>query len=367
MEISCNSGLPAKCTIILRDDVFREVSSFLENYKQKKEKVYILVDPNTRRYCLPILLSNVPCLQYAEIIETGEGEESKTIRNAEKIWQKMISGGAGRHTLIINLGGGVITDLGGFIASTLKRGVTYINIPTTLMGMVDASIGGKTAVNAGRIKNQIGTFYLPAAVFIHTGFLSTLPKEHFLSGLGEIIKYALIADEPLWKKIRSSSRNDLLSHNHKKYETFIERSVKIKGTVVNEDFREEGKRALLNFGHTVGHAFESLSMSDGKENLSHGHAIALGMICESFISNEIAGLEKEVMNEIQKVILGLFPHVPLLKEDIPAVMNFIMNDKKKSGGEINMTLLEKAGKAVYGIPCQQTLVKNSLEYYSGLI
>ncbi|HSN49620.1 MAG TPA: 3-dehydroquinate synthase family protein, partial [Bacteroidales bacterium] len=276
--------------------------------------------------------------------------------------------GSGRNTLLINLGGGVVTDLGGFAASTYKRGIPFINIPTTLLGMVDAAIGGKTAVNEGTIKNQIGTFALPAGVFIFPGFLATLPAYHLKGGYGEIIKYALIADADLWDGIKSSHFSDLTAHpfNEAQWNFFIKKSIQIKTTLVNEDFKEKGVRAVLNFGHTIGHAMESLSMLPGHRPLSHGHAIALGMICESYLSVQKAGLSSQVQDEIAAVVLADFDPFRLSGEDINTLLSVLQQDKKRSGEEIKFSLIEKPGEARYGIPCSPSQILGSIQYYTRL-
>ncbi len=366
MRITCHSNDSTTCNIVAGQNVFAAISEFLEQYRQQKEKIFVLVDRNTRQHCLPILLSNVPGLQFSEILEIEEGEESKSIQTAISLWENLSMHSPGRNTLLINLGGGVVSDLGGFVASTYKRGIPYINIPTSLMGMVDAAIGGKTGINEGKVKNQIGTFTLPAGVFIFPGFLSSLPAYHVKSGYGEIIKYALIADPDLWEGIKCSHFSEFIAHpfDESQWNFFIHKSIQIKTGIVNSDFTEKGSRALLNFGHTIGHAMESLSMTPGHRALSHGHAIALGMICESYLSVQKTGLPKQVLEEITAIILADFDHFRLSAQDITRLVALLLHDKKRTGEEVRFSLIENPGKAHYGIPCSNSLVMESIDYYN---
>ncbi|MDP4282640.1 MAG: 3-dehydroquinate synthase family protein, partial [Bacteroidota bacterium] len=247
--------------------VFGEINKFLWNFCGKPSGVYLLVDENTHRFCLPKLLNEVPCLEKAEIIVTPSGEQNKDIRHVVQIWGKLMKMGAIRHSLLVNLGGGMITDLGGFAAATFKRGIPFIHIPTTLMGMTDAAIGGKTGVNIDLVKNQAGVYSNPEAVFIHPGFLETLKPDQMMSGLAEMIKYALILDAPLWKKFLKMDFRTLrdLQKEDPQWDDLICRLVKMKARVVSADYRENKYRRILNFGHTAGHALESFSISDGNK------------------------------------------------------------------------------------------------------
>ena len=265
----------------------------LGEFRPVPSKIFILVDENTRFHCLPELLSRSTFLTHAAILEIPSGEEHKSIETAVHLWKDLMQNCAGRHSLLVNLGGGVISDLGGFVASTYHRGIPYVNIPTTLMAQVDAAIGGKTGLNIGGVKNQAGTLCLPKAVFICNGFLKTLEKTDIANGFAEIIKYALIGDPVMWDKIKRLPLNDLLfkmPSGDAVLTELTERSIKIKHDIVEQDFREKNVRKVLNFGHTFGHALETLSMRDGNTPLSHGQAVAMGMLFEGRLSFKLTGL-----------------------------------------------------------------------------
>jgi 3-dehydroquinate synthase len=341
---------------------FSSISAFLGANSSGISKIIILVDENTGRLCLPVLKKNTSLPDDAFVLEIPAGEESKTIQTATKIWQEMLAAKADRKTLLINLGGGMISDLGGFVAAGFKRGITYINIPTTLMGQADASIGGKTAVNFDGIKNQIGFFHSPAAVFIFPEFLKTLPVEHFRAGLAEIIKCALISDPVLWRKVKRMSESDLSSID-KRLLDLISKTVAFKNSVVRKDFREKGWRKILNFGHTIGHAFESLSQTDNRQPLLHGEAVAIGLICESHLSHLKTGLCVEQVEEVKSFIGSIFPLYPLTRDDIPHLIGLMEHDKKNRDGLINFTLLNSIGTARINGLCNHTEIIESLDYY----
>lgn len=289
--------------------------------------VAILVDENTKEYCLPLLTEIEPTV----IIEIKSGEENKNINTCEYIWKKLTYYKFDRDSLLINLGGGVIGDMGGFAASTYKRGISFIHIPTTLLAMTDASIGGKLGVNFNYLKNQIGLFNNPSSIFINPKFLETLNENELKSGFSEIVKHALIADKDLWSQIQGTPFNKLdLSE-------IIKISIKIKNDIVLEDSKEEGKRKILNFGHTFGHAIESYYLKKGTSIL-HGEAIFMGIILETNLS-KLSEFDK--LN-IQSYILNNFklPYTPPKKE----LINFLLNDKKNSNRRINFSLLDGIGK-----------------------
>lgn len=296
-------------------------------------KVFVLVDESTNDKCFPLLLQNQDYFKYAEIIETPIGEQAKSLDIAYQIWGTLLENGADRNSLLINLGGGVITDLGGFIASTFKRGITFINVPTTLMGQVDAAIGGKTGINFEGIKNQIGTFNNPLFTFVDNSFLATLPKRELLSGLAEIIKYGLIED---------SSIIDLVERDWNKHlPELIKKCISIKKRIVENDFKELGERKKLNFGHTIGHAFEVFY--DGQ--LTHGEAVAFGMVKEAELSFKQSLLREKEYLKIKKIINTNFGKLEFKNEEIERLLTFMKYDKKNLGDGINFTLLESIGNA----------------------
>ena len=240
--------------------------------------VFILVDRNTSKCCLPLLIGKISSFADAQVIETGGGEAAKSLHDTEKIWSELLASGAGRNSLLVNLGGGVVSDLGGFVAAGYKRGIKYINIPTSLMGQADAAIGGKTGVNMGSIKNQVGFFHAATAVFIIPGFLKTLPEGHLRSGLAEIIKSVLISNDTLWRRMQKNPVSQLLSLpvEGALWQELMLATITYKNKVVAKDYREQKLRKVLNFGHTLGHAFESFSFHHSATPLLHGEAVAAG-------------------------------------------------------------------------------------------
>ncbi|MEI8137557.1 MAG: 3-dehydroquinate synthase family protein, partial [Bacteroidota bacterium] len=267
---------------------FKSISSLIT--KNKYSSHFIICDENTFLFCLPSLISNCPKLLEAHIIELESGEASKSIEFSAHIWQTLIENKADKNSLIINLGGGVVSDLGGFCASTYKRGIDFINIPTTLLSMADASLGGKTGINFNGLKNSIGTFAQPKGVFINPDFLKTLPNRHYKNGLTEIFKIALICDKKFWNELKTLEINSAS-------EQIISKSVSLKNKIVLKDPFDKGLRKTLNFGHTIGHAIESLLLATNKE-LLHGEAIVIGILVESHLSFQKKLLSKKELDEV---------------------------------------------------------------------
>ena len=293
-------------------------------------KVAILVDENTKRDCL----YKLPKIENPLIIEIKSGEEYKNISTCNFIWEQLTINNFDRNSLLINLGGGVIGDMGGFCAVTYKRGLEFIHIPTTLLAMVDASVGGKLGIDFKGFKNQIGLFHNPKAVLISTEFLDTLDESELKSGFAEVIKHALILDNPLWLKLKNTTFTDL------DWEDIINHSVQIKNKIILEDPFEKGERKKLNFGHTFGHAIESYYLEKGTP-ISHGEAIFMGMILET----EISDLPETEKNEIKNYILSNFalPYTPKKSN----LHKFLINDKKNQDGKINFTLLNRIGNCSF--------------------
>jgi 3-dehydroquinate synthase len=365
MKLSLNSGFGKPVSIYTGSSVPESLNDFMEDILARKEKVFILADENTTSCCLPALLSQVPGLQSAEVLEIRPGEKYKTLETAGMIWNSLAEKRATRHSFLINLGGGVVTDLGGFVASTFKRGIPFIHIPTTLLGMADASVGGKTAINLKNIKNQLGTFQNPEAIFISTGFLKTLDNYQVLGGMAEIVKAALVADEELWNKLCSVTLSSLLKKDVEDdaWVDLVTASVALKCSIVEQDFRDKGIREILNFGHTLGHAFESLSLQEDRKALSHGHAVVLGMICESYLSSIKTGLNNPDREKIVRMILSEYAYYPLADEDLIFLSGCILQDKKRSAEGLRFSLLEKPGKAVTGITCNSNEILESINFY----
>ena len=366
MKITGTFNKSEQYFVVTGENVFVELDQFLNDFCIRPFRTFILVDENTRHHCLPILLSHSIILKNSEILEIPSGEKNKSIESAVQLWNTLLTKHADRHSLLINLGGGVISDLGGFIASTFHRGIPYINIPTTLMAQVDAAIGGKTGLNFGNIKNQVGTFYSPKTVIIHTGFLKTLNKEHIANGFAEVIKYALIKDVILWKKLEKLHLNDHivnLSSNDLSWEELVDQSIKIKYDIIQEDFHEENIRKLLNFGHTFGHALEALSMKDFNPGLNHGHAVAMGIIFESYLSFKQTGLANEDLNSIVSLILSNYEYFPIQDSSSGQLIEFMSHDKKNKDHNIYFTLLQRSGKAIIDQRCDNELIQDALKYY----
>jgi len=328
----------------------------------KKSGIYILVDENIRELCLPILKDKCNGLEDAMVIEIHSNESNKTIASVERIWQQLVVGNAVRNSLMICLGGGLTTDVGGFAASTFKRGISFIHIPTTLLAMVDASLGGKTGVNLNSIKNQIGVFALPKAVFIFEEFLKTLPARQKLSGYAEMLKHAMIHSEDLFTKL-------IILNSHEKVcnEANILESASVKMDIVNSDFTETGIRKALNFGHTIGHAIESYSQKYDSDPLLHGEAVAIGLICETFISMRMFGLDKNDLKRLSNLISWHFPHYRFKTKPGDELLALMCHDKKNSSSsQLNFSLLRKIGDPVYDQFPGEKLILESLHFYINL-
>ncbi|HEU4718143.1 MAG TPA: 3-dehydroquinate synthase [Bacteroidia bacterium] len=332
------------------------LNSFLK--KNKFSSVFILVDEHTLEHCYPVLVSRVKMLAEAEIIELESGEKNKTVDVCMNVWRALSELGADRKSLLINLGGGVITDLGGFVASAYKRGITFINIPTTLLAQVDASVGGKTGVDLDGLKNEIGLFSEPAELFIYPEFLRTLPGREILSGFAEMLKHGLVADADYWNELKNVHPADSSS-----WEELIVRSVRIKLSVVEADPHEAGLRRVLNFGHTVGHALETFFLERAESTLLHGEAVAAGMVCEAFLSHTFASLSGEAMEEITATILAKYPPVIFDAMADHRLIELMRHDKKNEGASIVFTLIDEIGKPVINKNVDAAGILRSLAYY----
>lgn len=343
---------------IFFNDSLTELVNFIQqgNYS----RFFVLTDENTGQYCLPVLQQKIAGFDNFDIIEINAGEESKDIDFCIGVWKMLIDFGADRKSLMINLGGGVVSDLGGFAASTFKRGIDFVHVPTTLLSQVDASVGGKTGIDIDSIKNIIGTFTQPKAVFIDTNFLNSLPARQILSGLAEMLKHGLICDADYWNKLKESDLSQPSAE-------LIHRSVEIKNDVVIADPKEMNIRKSLNFGHTVGHAVETYSlMHDDGDHLSHGEAIAIGMICESWLAWKKTGLPETELNEIVSVINNLYPRYTIAESTHKELYNLMLKDKKNQNGRINCTLLSKIGQYSIDNICTEAELCESLSYYASL-
>ena len=338
-----------------------EEKNFFTDLLHQKDysSVFILVDSNTEVHCLPLFLASYPCPENCEIISIEPGEDHKHIQTCTSVWEALSSLGADRKSLLINLGGGVLTDLGGFVASTFKRGIDFINIPTSLLSMVDASVGGKTGIDLGPLKNQVGVIINPQAVIIDPVFLNTLPANEYRSGYAEMLKHGLIQDSAYWKKLA-----DFKNISKDQIATFIHHSVNIKYQVVRQDPREDSLRKILNYGHTLGHAIESYFLiHEDKTTLLHGEAIAIGMIMEAYISTQLLSMPQEECDEIKAVFDEIFPKIIFDEEDFEAIIKMLIYDKKNSHGKVKFALLEAIGNPKWDIEVPNALLKDAFSYY----
>ncbi len=344
-------------TVYLGECALSRLETLLTD-QQRPARAFILGDERTLELCLDELLAHVPVLGNALTIEVRSGEKSKDITVCRALWTHLAEHAADRDTWLICLGGGVVTDLGGFVAATYMRGIRCVHVPTTLMGMVDAAIGGKTAIDMAGVKNLVGLFAPPVGTFVHTGFLRTLGKRELLNGVAEMIKHGLVRDAAHWHAVRRAPLHDLRA-----LPALIARSAAIKAAVVTEDPRESGPRKLLNFGHTIGHALEAFALEGAQRPLLHGEAVAIGMICESWLSWRLGHLDREKMDAIQEHLLGLYPPFLLTPTDHHRVIELMRNDKKNREGGFRFTLLSDIGQALIDIPVTAAQAADALDHY----
>jgi len=347
---------------VFTDAALEKMNQFISEMEPSVSQIYILADENTHLHCIAPLVRNVSAIENAEIIEIDAGEDQKNLEIVHRLWQVLAENNVDRQALIVNLGGGVVCDMGGFMASVYKRGIRFVNIPTSLLAMVDAAIGGKTGIDLGSIKNQLGSFSNPEAVFIWPEFLKTLPDEEVLSGFGEIIKYALIDNIHFWEVIHNLEYDDITD-----FSDFIVESIAIKSKVVDLDPYEKSLRKVLNFGHTYGHALESLSlMRADNSKLSHGKAVALGIIFELWHSVQKANFPESDFEDIKDYILGLFGPFPIDSSDIEPLIEFMKKDKKNADNRIAVVLLREIGKPLYNEFITEDEILDCITYYQSI-
>ncbi|HIP48138.1 MAG TPA: 3-dehydroquinate synthase [Lutibacter sp.] len=346
-------------TIFYQKEAFNQLGIYLST--QSVSKLFILVDENTKKHCLPLLTEK--CEHPFSLIEIKSGEVHKNLTTSQYIWQELTDKGAERNSLVLNLGGGVITDMGGFCAATFKRGIGFINIPTTLLGMVDAAIGGKTGIDFNGLKNQIGLFSNPKMVLLIPEFLVTLPVRELLSGLAEVIKYGLIDDTSIWETIKGfNTRKPSVSFE------IIQKSIQIKERIVQQDPKEKGVRKTLNFGHTLGHAIETHFLSKSKnEHLLHGEAVAIGMILAVHLSFQTQGLPLEIVHKISTVLKEIYAStIPskITTDDYQPIFDLLKHDKKNDKGKANFILLSSIGEAVLDCQISENEILKAFTYYN---
>ena len=303
------------------------------------DRVFLLTDETTERLCRP-LVADCDALRTAGSIVIGATDTHKTLTTLADVWRQLGQGGASRHSLLVCLGGGMVTDLGGFAASTFKRGIRYVNVPTTLLAMVDAAVGGKTGINFNGLKNEVGVFNKSVAVVIDTAFLRTLDAANLRSGYAEMVKHGLISDEAHWAELL---RFDLDAPDFAVLQGLVARSIRVKEDIVAQDPLERGLRKALNLGHTVGHAFESLALSAGRPVL-HGYAVAWGLVCELYLSCRRAGFPEGKMRQTVSYIRNHYGTFAFDCKDYDRLYELMTHDKKNVGGVVNFTLLSDVGR-----------------------
>ncbi|MFN3761513.1 MAG: 3-dehydroquinate synthase [Algoriphagus aquaeductus] len=339
-------------SVIFSADIKKSLSEILS--KISYSRLIVLTDLNTQRHCLPIIQEILP--ENAVFISVSAGEIHKNLDTCSLIWSRMTEEALDRKALMINLGGGVIGDMGGFCASIYKRGIRFINCPTTLLSQVDASVGGKLGIDFNGLKNHLGVFNEPETVIIAQEFLKTLPHAELRSGYAEIIKHGLIRDKAYFQKLQAQNWES------QDWESLVRHSVGIKKAVVEADPKENGLRKILNFGHTIGHAFESYFL-DTQNHLLHGEAIALGMIAEGFLSFEKIGFSFEEFEEMSQFLLQVYGKVDFSLHELDPILDLCTQDKKNEGSVILFSLLESIGNCTYNIPVTREEIKHAIQYY----
>ena len=321
------------------------------------DRMFILADETTRRCCLPVV-EGFAALRDAKRITIGATDTHKTLESLAHVWEELGAGGGTRHSLLINIGGGMVTDLGGFAASTFKRGINYINIPTTLLSMVDASVGGKTGINFRGLKNEIGVFNNASTVILDTQFLKTLDAENICSGYAEMLKHGLINNEAMWAELMNF---DVEAPDLKLLNKMVGESVAVKERIVTEDPTEKGIRKALNLGHTAGHAFESLALQ--RKPVLHGYAVAWGLICELYLSCIKTGFPTDKMRQTVRYIQEHYGKMDITCDDYPALLELMTHDKKNVAGIINFTLLGGIGDIRIDQTATKEEICEALDFY----
>ena len=342
--------------VIITNNATEELENIIS--ESKNDKFFILTDSNTNKNCLNMLHCSEP-IANAHIITIKADDTNKNIESTTHVWKELSDNGCTRHSCLINIGGGMVTDLGGFAASTFKRGIDFINIPTTLLSMVDASVGGKTGINFNGLKNEIGVFNDAKAVIIDTTFLKTLDQHNICSGYAEMLKHSLLKDNKMWAQhinfnLYSPELDSLLS--------MIKESVGVKERIVSEDHHESGIRKALNLGHTAGHAFESYAMHTNRPIL-HGYTVAYGIICELYLSHALQGFPLDKMRQTVNFIKENYGRMNITCDDYESLYSLMKHDKKNTGNEINFTLLKDVGDIKINQTVSKELIMESLDFY----
>ena len=341
--------------VVIAEDLGQSLKEAMEACE--RDKVFVLLDETTERCCLPVVEEAVG-LQDAKRIIIGATDTHKTLESLAHVWEELGSGGGTRHSLLINIGGGMVTDLGGFAASTFKRGINYINIPTTLLSMVDASVGGKTGINFRGLKNEIGVFNNASTVILDTQFLKTLDAENICSGYAEMLKHGLISDEKMWAELMNF---ELEQPDLRQLSRMVADSVAVKERIVTEDPTEQGIRKALNLGHTVGHAFESFALK--RQPVLHGYAVAWGLICELYLSCIKTGFPTDKMHQTVRFIKEHYGMMTITCDDYPTLLELMTHDKKNVAGSINFTLVGGIGDIRINQTATKEEIYEALDFY----
>lgn len=342
--------------VIITNNATEELENIIS--ESKNDKFFILTDSNTNKNCLNMLHCSEP-IANAHIITIKADDTNKNIESTAHVWKELSDNGCTRHSCLINIGGGMVTDLGGFAVSTFKRGIDFINIPTTLLSMVDASVGGKTGINFNGLKNEIGVFNDAKAVIIDTAFLKTLDQHNICSGYAEMLKHSLLKDYKMW--VQHINFN-LYSPDFDPLLNMIKESVEVKERIVSEDPHESGIRKALNLGHTAGHAFESYAMHTNRPIL-HGYAVAYGIICELYLSHALQGFPLDKMRQTVNFIKENYGRMNITCDDYESLYSLMKHDKKNTGNEINFTLLKDVGDIKINQTVSKELILESLDFY----
>jgi len=350
------TGSKIHSNIVFSQDITKELRTIAAKYPVGR--VFLLTEKTAEKVCLPLIQDVIGERRIKQVV-IDAGEENKKIGSVEKVWQFLSENGADRKSLLINLGGGMLTDLGGFAASTFKRGFDFVNIPTTLLSQVDASIGGKTGFNFNGLKNEIGVFNEPVEVIINTDFLKTIDRKNFLSGYAEMIKHGFIKSPEHWAELKAF---DLENIDYEALLEIIAHSVAVKEWFVMNDPTEKNIRKALNLGHTVGHAFESYALKSGKPIL-HGYAVIYGIIPELFLSAKKCGFSTAGLQQITEWLFKIYGKFEIAESDYEALFELMTHDKKNEAGRINFTLIPEIGKVEINQNCTKAEVFEALDYY----
>ena len=351
-----NNNSAYNANIIVTRELESELGKIISRYP--KDKVFLVTEQNCDQLCVP-LIKQTPGFDYFKKIVIPSGEENKKLSSVEKIWLFLSQNGADRKSLVVNLGGGMLTDLGSFAASTMKRGMDFVNIPTTLLAQVDASVGGKTGFNFNGLKNEIGVINQPNTVLIDTRFLKTIDVQNFISGFAEMIKHGLIDSPEHLKEVRNF---DLINIDYELLQGIIARSVGIKDTYVFRDPNEHNIRKALNFGHTIGHSFESFAMAS-EHPVLHGYAVGYGMIAELYLSHKVCGLPLSTLNDLSAWLIDIYGKYTIDESQFEALYQLMTHDKKNEGARVNFTLISSIGEVAINQNCDKGLIFEALDYF----